>query len=77
MQYSVCRCGLVLQTVDLSVCHSSDCPAKTAEPVEMPFGLWAESPRNRVLGGVHTGATRRIPLNRPSVAAMWPVIKLL
>ena len=25
-------------SVYLSVCHS---PAKTAEPIEMPFGLWA------------------------------------
>ena len=27
-------------------------PAKTAEPIEMPFGLWAwMGPRNRVLDG--------------------------
>jgi len=29
-------------------------PAKTAEPIEMPFGLWARvGPRNHVLDGVH------------------------
>jgi len=29
-------------------------PAKTAEPIEMPFGLWAQTdPRNHVLDGVH------------------------
>jgi len=32
-----------------SVCHTSD-PAKTAEAIKMPFGLWARmGPRNHVL----------------------------
>jgi len=38
------------------------------------FGL---RPRKYVLGGVHTGATCRIPLNRPHAAATQPVVKLL
>jgi len=53
-------------------------PAKTAEPIEMPFGIWIRvSPRKHVLNGVRTGATWRIPLNRPCAVAMWPVVKLL
>ena len=52
--------------------------AKTAEPIEMPFGIWTRvSPRNHVLGGVHTSATCRIPLKRPCAAAMRSVVKLL
>jgi len=40
--------------------------AKTAEPIKMPFGIWTRvDPRKHVLGGVLSGATRRIPLNRP------------
>ena len=39
----------VCQSVRLSVCHSS---AKTAEPIKMPFELWARmGPRNHVLDG--------------------------
>ena len=34
-------------------------------------------PREYVLGGVHTGATCRIPLNSPHAAATQPVVKLL
>jgi len=36
-------------------------------------------PRKHVLGlrGVHTGATWRIPLNRPCAASMRPVFKLI
>ena len=53
-------------------------PAKTAEPIEMPFGLWNRvGPRKHVLGGVYTGATWRIPLNRPYAAAMRPIVKLV
>jgi len=34
--------------------HSTVICAKTAEPIEMPFGLWARiDPRNYVLDGVH------------------------
>ena len=40
----LCRCGLLLQTsvVCRSVCLSVTIvsPAKTAEPIEMPFGIW-------------------------------------
>jgi len=51
-----------------------DDPAKTAEPIEMPFGLWTlVGPRKHALYGVHTGATWRIPLiRRPCAAAMRP-----
>ena len=46
--------------------------------IEQPFGIWTRmGPRKHVLGGVHTGATWRMPLNHPCVAAMWPVVKLL
>jgi len=50
-----CRCGLLLPTeyrglsVGRSVCRSVTLvsPAKTAEPIEMPFGLWTQmGPRN-------------------------------
>jgi len=51
---------------------------KTAEPIEMLFGLWTWlGPRKHVLGGVRSGATWRIPLNRPYAAAMWLYVKLL
>ena len=51
------RCGLLLQTeysvVCVSVCHRREL-WKTAEPIEMPFGLWTQAgPRNHALGGVH------------------------
>ena len=37
--------------VGLSVCHSSE-PCKNAEPIEIPFGLWAPmGPKNHVLDG--------------------------
>jgi len=33
-------------------------PAKTAEPIEMPFGVWSRmGPVKHVLDGVHVGAT--------------------
>jgi len=52
--------------------------AKTAEPIEMAFGIWTRvSLGKHVLGGVHTGATWRIPLNRPCATAMRPAVKLL
>ena len=38
--------------------HSSVSCARTAEPIEMPFGLWTTvGPGKHVLGEVHTGAT--------------------
>jgi len=62
-------------------------PAKTAEPIEMPFGLWAGmGPRNHVLVGspemlrdvamATMGSAWRIRLNRPCAAAMRPYVKL-
>jgi len=54
-------------SVGLSVTIAS--PAKTAEPIDMLFGMWT---RKHVLDGVHTGATWRIRLNRPCAAAMRP-----
>jgi len=48
-------------------------PAKTAEPIEIPFGLWTlVDTRKHVLHGVHIGATWRRQLNRPCAAAMQP-----
>jgi len=58
-------------------------PAKTAEPIEVPFGLWTPEiwtrvgPKKHVLGG---GAHRRYLPNtvEPSMcAAMRPVVQLL
>jgi len=52
--------------------------AKTAEPIEMSFGLLARvDPGTHVLGGMHIGATWRTRLNRPCVAAMRPFVKLV
>jgi len=51
--------------------------AKTAETIEMRVDLKSGGFRKQELGGVHTGATWRIPLNGPCVAAMRPVVKLL
>jgi len=47
-------------------------PAKTAEPIEMPFGLWAQTgPRNHVLDGVH------IPPREGAIlrGQGWPIVK--
>ena len=64
----------VAWSVGLSVTAVS--PAKTAEPIEMTFGIWTRvDPMNRVLGEVHTGATCQIPLNRPYAAATQPFVK--
>jgi len=42
------------------------------------FGIWTQvEPRKRVLGGIHTVANWRIPVNRPCAAAMRPDIKSL
>jgi len=57
--------------------HSAVSCAKMAEPIEMLFGTWTPvGPRKHVLGGVHTGATWQIPLNRPCVAAMLPFCEI-
>jgi len=38
----------------LSVCHSRE-PCKTAEPIEMSFGVWSRvDPRNHALDWIHT-----------------------
>jgi len=48
-----------------------------AEPIQMPFGLWTwVGSRNHVLGGVHSGATWQLPLNRPCAAAMQPFYQI-
>ena len=52
-------------------------PAKTPQPIEMPFGLWTRvGPRKHVLDRVHTDTTWRIPLNCPYVAAMRPFCQI-
>ena len=51
--------------------------SKTAEPIEIPFGLWTQvGQRKHVLGGVHAGASWRMPLNRPCAAAMRPACQI-
>ena len=53
-------------------------PAKTAEPIEMPFELWTWVRRRKhVLHGGHIDTTWWIRLNRPCAAAMRPYVKLL
>jgi len=48
--YCYRRSSVVRQSVGLSVTISS--PAKTAEPIEMPFELWTRvGPRNHVFDG--------------------------
>jgi len=50
----VCRYIQPTVTVSLSVCWSVTIvsPAKTAEPIQMPFGLWTRvGPGNYVLDG--------------------------
>ena len=43
--------SVVCRSVCRFVCHSLD-PAKTAEPIKMPFGLWVwVGSRNHVLDG--------------------------
>ena len=58
--------------ITVAIPHYSASLGKMAEPIEMPFGNWTRvGQRKQVLGGVHTGATWRIPLNRPCAAAMF------
>ena len=58
-------------------------PAKTAEPIEMPFGkrsrlVLAEGTTHEELDGVHViGATWRILLNDFCAAAMRPYVQIL
>ena len=86
--------------VDAAYCHrpsSVVCrsvavvsPAKTAEPIEMPFGLITRvGPRNHVLDGSQNSPSEGAILEgkgrpivkymkcRPCAAAMRPVVKLL
>jgi len=59
------------------VCRSV-CPAKSAEPIEMPFGLWNRVGRRKhVLDGVFISATWRVRLNRPRAVAMRPFCQTL
>ena len=67
-------------------CHSW---VKTAEPIDLPFGLWTwvgqrKQNFNRIClvapmcpHGRYIGATWRIRLNRPSAAAVRPYVRLL
>ena len=53
---------IVTDGVELSVCQSVTIvnPAKTAEMIEMPFGLWTRvGPRNHVLDGESRSSMRR------------------
>jgi len=57
------RCGLLLRSV---VCRWVDDFAKTAERIEMPFGIDLRAcARETMYRRVHIGATRRIRLNEP------------
>jgi len=67
---------MVYPSADLSITIVS--PAKTAEPIEMLFGVWTPlGPRKDVVYGVHIGATWRIRLNRPCTVAMRSFCQLL
>jgi len=64
---------VVTDGVAWSVCRSVTAvsPAKTAEPIEMSFGMWTRVDRgNHYYMWVHIDATWRIRLNRPRAAAM-------
>ena len=59
-------------------------PAKTAEPIEVPFGVLTRVTHGSMCQiGVHIGSTWRIRLNcscsgQPNeVSEMWPYVKLL
>jgi len=71
--------SVVCWSVCLSVTLVS--PAKTDEPIKMPFWLRTQvGPRNHVLTSITWGCTSttwRIPMNCPFAMAMLPVIKLL
>jgi len=48
--------------------------AKMAEPIKMPFGLWARmGSRNHVLGGGSTGAKVMLPW-QPIFGFRWAII---
>ena len=49
----VCRCGLFLQMAQRGISVTIVSPAKTAQPIVMPSGLWTQvGPSNHVLDGV-------------------------
>ena len=48
--------------------------AKTAELIEVMFGLLTRGPKEPCIGWVHMGATWQIRLTDPCVAAIWAVI---
>jgi len=51
---------------------------KTAEAIEVPFGVWTRMGRRKhVLDGVHIGTTSQMRLNSPCAVAMRPFVKLL
>ena len=77
-QCSIRRCGLAIATDRVAWSVTVVSPVKTAEPMEMPFGMWTQvGLMKHVLGRVDTGATWRIPLNHPCAAAMRLIVKLL
>jgi len=52
-------------------------PAKTAEPIEVPFGVLTRVTHGSMCQiGVHIGSTWRIRLNRPCAAAMRPFCQI-
>ena len=70
---------IVTDGVARPVCRSVTIvsPAKTAEAIEMPFGLWSRVvPRKHVLdGSVYWRHLTNVQLNRSCAAAMRPVVK--
>jgi len=65
----------VVWSVGLSVTLVSH--AKLAEPTEMPIWLWTRvGPTKHAFGGLHTGATWRIPVNHLYAAAMRPFCQI-
>jgi len=77
---AACYCrwsGVVCLSVSLSVCHDCE-PCRTAEPIEMPFGMWTwVGPRKHILD---RGAHWRHLANmiEPSMCSgMQPFSKLL
>ena len=79
-----CTPGLEPRSVaaSWSVCCLYSQPAKTAEPIEMPFGLWTRvGPRNHVLNGVQIatreGAILRGESGRPGHTQRCPAVSIL
>jgi len=54
--------------------------AKSAEPIEMPFGLWTQvGPRNHVLSGAWIPQERGNlgPAMRPFIKILWPLVDFM